>query len=405
MSDVSREVRAFYEAHPYPPVEADLGSPGRREHGDSRRRADYRLHFPAGRFREDLRVLVAGCGTSQGPRYAMRWPSASVVAIDFSAAAIAQSEGLKRRHRLDNLQLACQPIEQVAELGRRFDLIICTGVLHHLPDPDAGLRALGSVLEPGGAMTLMVYARYGRAGVYMLQEYCRRLGIGTADADLRDLATSLRALPPMHPLVALLRSSPDFGTEAGLADALLNPQDRAYTVPELLALVRRTGLRFGRWVRQAPYLPHCGALRCAPHFERLARSPIHEQYAALELFRGTMVRHSAIVYRDDEPHDRPRVGLGSDGWRHLVPIRLPDTICIKERLPPAAAGVLINRAHTYTDIYLPIDARQKRMVDAIDGRRSVEEIAVRAGEQDVEAARTFFERLWWYDQVVFEVPQ
>jgi SAM-dependent methyltransferase len=403
VSGVSRDVQAFYEAHPYPPGEADLDGV-RRGDGGRRRRADYRLHFPAGEYRQALHLLVAGCGTVQGPRYAMRWPNASVMGIDFSAAAIDQSEALKRRHKLENLELACLPIERVAELDRQFDLIVCTGVLHHLPDPDAGLRALREVLASGGAMTLMVYARYGRAGVYMLQEYCRRLAIGSSAADLRQLAMSLRALPKEHPLMPLLRNSPDFATEAGLADALLNPQDRAYTVPELLALVGRNGLRFGRWVRQAPYLPHCGAPGGTPHHERVARLPLHEQYAAMELFRGTMVRHSAVVHRDDEPHHRHDVGFAGDGWRKWVPIRLPETVCVEERLPPTAVGVLINPAHTYTDIYLPIDAGQKRMIDAIDGRRSVKEIAARAGEREPDAVRTLFERLWWHDQVVFEVP-
>ena len=80
---------------------------------------------------------------------------------------------LKRKYNLTNLETRQLPIEGAAALGRSFDLIVCTGVLHHLADPDAGLRALRSVLKPEGAMYLMVYAPYGRTGVYMLQDYCR----------------------------------------------------------------------------------------------------------------------------------------------------------------------------------------------------------------------------------------
>ena len=120
------------------------------------------------------------------------------------------------------------PIERIAELERRFDLIVCTGVLHHLVDADAGLRALRSVLKSEGSMYLMVYAPYGRTGVYMLQDYCRRLGIGTSEREICDLMAVLKALPQQHPLAALLSGSRDAANPDALADALLNPRDRSY---------------------------------------------------------------------------------------------------------------------------------------------------------------------------------
>ena len=86
-----------------------------------------------------------------------------------------------------------------------FDEIVCTGVLHHLANPEAALRALRDVLDPDGAMHLMVYAPYGRAGIYMLQEFCRRIGIQASDDEIRDLIVTLGALPARHPLARLLQ--------------------------------------------------------------------------------------------------------------------------------------------------------------------------------------------------------
>jgi hypothetical protein len=203
--------------------------------------------------------------------------------------------------------------------------------------------------------------------------------------------------------VPLLRAAPDFRQEAALADALLNPQDRPYSVPELFDFLERCGMRFARWVRQAPYLPQCGALASSPHRHLLARLPVAKQYAAVELFRGVMVRHSAVAVRDDYPGQAQPIHLGEDGWLDYVPLRVPDTICIREKLPPGAAGVLINRSHTFTDIYLPIDAREKRLFDAVDGERTIGELADRHGDRD--RARSFFERLWWHDQVVFDASR
>ena len=123
----------------------------------------------------------------------------------------------------------------MGDLDKSFDQIICTGVLHHLAEPDAGLSALRGVLNPDeGAMHLMVYAPYGRTGIYMLQEFCRRIGVNANDPrNPRSLITALKALPRGHPLETLLREAPDFRDEAALADALLHPQDRAYSVPQI----------------------------------------------------------------------------------------------------------------------------------------------------------------------------
>jgi SAM-dependent methyltransferase len=302
--------------------------------------------------------------------------------------------------------LARLTVERAGELGRSFDLIICTGVLHHLPDPAEGLSALRKVLAPDGAIHLMVYGTYGRAGVELLQEYCRRLGVGATDQEILDLAFTLTALPRSHPLARLLAESPDFQRKDALADALLNPQERTYSVPQLLDLIESEGLRFGRWVRQAPYLPQCSGLAATPHAGRLAALPVKEQYAALELFRGTMLRHSLIAYRDDAPGNGGFPRFEGEEWLGYVPIRLSETVCRRERLPAGAAAVLINQAHEYHDLFLPIDSEQLRLYEAIDAKTAIAGLLERvAGPKETsglyERARRFFMQLWFYDQVVF----
>lgn len=90
--------------------------------------------------------------------------------IDCSATSVRHTEQLKRKYGLENLRVYQHDIERVGDLGMKFDQVVCTGVLHHLADPDAALSALRNVLKLDGAMHLMVYAPYGRAGIYLLQE-------------------------------------------------------------------------------------------------------------------------------------------------------------------------------------------------------------------------------------------
>ncbi len=405
-TSAATDVRSFYERRPYPPPLTSLDEHRDLYRDPGRRRAMFHLLWPDEPMRVDQQILVAGCGTSQAARYALREPEAAVIAIDVSETSLRYTRALQAKYGLQNLEVHRLAIEDVEALGRAFDQVVFTGVLHHLVDPDLGLRALRHVLRPHGAMHLMVYAPYGRAGVYMMQEYCRVLGIGTTDAELRDLCATLETLPGDHPIASLMRGARDFSQPDAVADALLHPVDRAYSVPELYDWLDRCGLAFGRWFHQAPYLPRCGMIAKAPHAARLAALPPRQQHAAVELFRGTMIRHNVIAYRDDRGERQP-IEWAGDRWRRYVPIAMPSTVCVRDRVPPGAAAVLINRAHPFPDLLLHVDRFEDRLLAAIDGLRTLEEIvaAVAGQSADERRALTFFERLWQYDQIVCDASR
>ncbi|HYI95772.1 MAG TPA: class I SAM-dependent methyltransferase [Bryobacteraceae bacterium] len=399
-------VRDFYTDHPYPPPVENLDRARDKWRDENRHRSEFHLFWPERPYRADLDILVAGCGTWQAAKYAVCRPQANITGIDVSPTSLDHTEQLKRKYNLTNLEIRSLPIERAGELKRGFDLIVCTGVLHHLQDPDSGLRALRDLLKPEGSMYLMLYAPYGRTGIYLLQDYCRRLGIGTSEREISDLMEVLKALPQHHPLATVLRGSRDAANPGALADALLNPRDRSYSVPQLFDFMERNDLKFGRWYSQAPYLPQCGAIATTPHAERLALLPEYEQYVAMELWRGLIATHSVLVSRGDSSEWRENVRFDDQRWPHYVAIRLPGTVCVQDRLPPGSAGVLLSRYHSFPDLILVIDAHEKKMFDAIDGRRSIGEIAERAGGQDQSSrARYFFEKLFRYDQVVFDTSK
>ena len=169
----------FYTSHPYPPPLENLDRASALWQDQNVHRAEYHLLWPNQEYRAGFDVLVAGCGTWQATKFALTHPAARVVAIDISRTSLDHNEALKKKYDLTNLETRQLPIESTGDLEQRFDLIVSTGVLHHLADPGAGLRALRSVLGAEGVMYLMLYAPYGRTGVSMLQDYCRRLGVET----------------------------------------------------------------------------------------------------------------------------------------------------------------------------------------------------------------------------------
>jgi SAM-dependent methyltransferase len=75
---------------------------------------------------------------------------------------------------LGNIAFVQGDILDLGRIGRTFDHICCTGVLHHMQDPIAGFRVLRDLLKPGGLMRVGLYSRAGRRAVAAAQEAAKR---------------------------------------------------------------------------------------------------------------------------------------------------------------------------------------------------------------------------------------
>jgi SAM-dependent methyltransferase len=175
----------------------------------------------------EAELLVAGCGTGrEAAYYAMRFPEARVSAIDVSASSLAiaaeRCAGLGIDFRLLDLN-------QVGSLGRKFDLIICSGVLHHLPDPEAGWAALTNILNPGGVMKLMLYSRVAWLRVEAAKARIADLREQPVDDDI--LRAARRRLIAEAP--QLVQQFYDFYYLAGVHDLLFNCQVDCFDVPRI----------------------------------------------------------------------------------------------------------------------------------------------------------------------------
>jgi SAM-dependent methyltransferase len=96
--------------------------------------------WPDRAYKPDLDILIAGCSTNQTAMFAYANPHAKVLAVDVSQPSLDHERFLQDKYALKNLELRRLPIEELPTLGRNFDLIVSTGVLHHLADPQVGMN-------------------------------------------------------------------------------------------------------------------------------------------------------------------------------------------------------------------------------------------------------------------------
>lgn len=234
---VSLKVQAQYEENPYP-----------RWH-----RAPAAGAFPLPRMLRSLfphlepaklagapaapRILIAGCGTGRHAAItAQLQPHGRILAVDLSRASLAHAMRRSRELGLANLRFAQADLLALGALGERFDLIECSGVLHHLRDPIAGWRVLLSLLEPGGFMKLGLYAERARRHIVAAHKAVQGLEVRAARRRILELA-------PDDPARAVTRLT-DFYCASGARDLILHVQEHRFTIPQLASAIAELGVEF-----------------------------------------------------------------------------------------------------------------------------------------------------------------
>ena len=398
-------VAAQYEQWSYPEPQSDLmAEPFQSPESHYKELKElYWAYWPCEPYREDLDILVAGCGTMAAACYAFLYPRARVVGIDISANSLAHEDYLKKKHSLDNLSLRQCRLEDSESLGQDFDFIVSHGVLHHLSDPAAGLRALNALLRPQGVIALMVYARYGRAGVYMLQDLFRLLGLEQTAQGVQTVKEALTILGPHHPVQRYLKMAVDLHNDPGLVDTFLHKRDRSYTVADCLELVNEAGMTFQGWDENGLYYPDGLIPTGHPFLATMKKLQGPALWQAIELFHGSIPLHWFYACRRDRDAARYRIHFDGKTFLDYVPVPRVSQWIRPDPLHGQPAAIA---RPPFPPV--PLDNWQAALFDQIDNQRTIRECLRNVGLADapgaVDFARNFFGALWRISYMVFRMP-
>lgn len=353
----------------------------------------HRILWPDREYTRDIDILIAGCGTNQASVFAFMNPDAKVVGVDISQPSLDHQQYLKDKHGLFNLELRLLPIEELPSLGLDFDLIVSTGVLHHMADPQTGMNALADCLRPDGVMGLMLYAKYGRVGLELLRQFFRDLGLGQNESSIATVRETLSLLTADHLVQPYLRMARNLQSDAVLVDTFLHGRERSYTVEDCVDLVTTAGLTFQGWLNNAPYYPHDLFTRPNTVYPAINALPEPALWSAVERINTINACHFFMACRPERPKSTYKIDFSTPACLDYTPLM---------RMRCGLSG---------DDIYRPdwrttLNSTQLAFVQQIDGQRTMREIATaahrdsssRGSAADAETfARKLFQALWRLD--------
>lgn len=205
-------------------------------------------------------VLDVGAGSGRHSFHAAR-AGATVVALDAGPAI-----DVARQNLPPELLTVQADAEALPFAPGTFDLVMCIGVLHHLPDPTVALNALAQAVRPGGHVHIYVYwvpeARWQQV-LLRLVSACRRVTTRLPHRLLHALC---------YPISAVLAA--------------------AFVWPHMLLRRRPRGRRVGGALPLKLYADYPFGVLVNDQFDRFS-APIERRYTAEEV--KTMMHRAGLV--------------------------------------------------------------------------------------------------------------
>ena len=239
----SQAVRAQYEANPYPRWTkiSQIATPKTVDHY-------LRERFPLATFRAlgkpRLDYLIAGCGAGQQvASVAQTFSDAEITAIDLSLTSLGYAKRIIAGMGLQEVAFGQADILELGKLGRTFDVIDSSGVLHHLADGRAGWRVLLSILRPGGIMRVALYSTLARRHIEAGRRYIAAKGYTGSAADIRQCRQDIMAMPEDEPIRSVMTII-DFFSTSDCRDLLFHVEEHTSTLPGIAAFVAENNLEF-----------------------------------------------------------------------------------------------------------------------------------------------------------------
>ena len=187
-------------------------------------------------------ILIAGCGTGIQIIEASKYSNCEITAIDLSKASISYAKRKVDEYGLKNVNFIEMDLLELELIGKRFDLIECSGVLHHMNDPIKGLSNLFNVLEPKGFLKLGLYSKYARAEILKARKLIKEKNINPTLDEIRRFRNDV--LNGDIENLDKITSWSDFYSTSMCRDLCFHSHEKCYSLIEVKNILKTFNLEF-----------------------------------------------------------------------------------------------------------------------------------------------------------------
>ncbi|AIQ97789.1 methyltransferase domain-containing protein [Prochlorococcus sp. MIT 0801] len=189
-----------------------------------------------------INILIAGCGTGIQIIEASRYSNCEITAIDLSNSSISYAKRKVDEYGLKNINFIEMDLLELKSLNKKFDLIECSGVLHHMNEPSKGLSNLFDVLEPEGFLKLGLYSKYAREEILKARKLIKEKDIKPNIDGIRNFRNDL--LNGEIKEVNEISNWSDFYSTSMCRDLCFHTHENCYTLIEIKNMLKVSNLEF-----------------------------------------------------------------------------------------------------------------------------------------------------------------
>ncbi|MBD22895.1 MAG: hypothetical protein CL572_04450 [Alphaproteobacteria bacterium] len=237
---ISKLMKSQYEENPYPRWRFNL-RPIQEQDLNVYIKSITKIDLIKNYF-DNPEILIAGSGTGHQILGWSAFKNAQICAVDLSKDSLAYSIRKTKELNIKNVNHFHIDILDLKLLRKKFNLIICTGCLHHMENPEDGLDALIKVLKPEGVMQLALYSKYARSEIEWTRKYIEKKKISVTTNQMKLFRNMM--ITSKNKKFLPIKKSPDFYSLSNFRDLIFNYTEHTFSLNQITKLLEKKKLKF-----------------------------------------------------------------------------------------------------------------------------------------------------------------